>query len=535
MTTNLPAPEFVKRPGPIRKANRDADERYGTQSAIRRNLNKVFPDHWSFLIGEIALYSFIVLVLTGIYLTLFFDPSNTEVRYNGSYVPLKGVEMSRAYASTLDISFDTRAGLVFRQIHHWAALLFVAAIVAHLARVFFTGAFRKPRELNWLIGVGLLTLGLVEGFAGYSLPDDLLSGTGVRIAASVVQSIPVLGTWLSFFVFGGEFPGANFIPRLYVVHILLVPGILLALIGAHLGILWHQKHTDFPGPGKTEHNVVGHRVFPVFAAKSTGFFMLTFAMLALLGGLAQINPIWLFGPYDPSKVSSASQPDWYIGFLDGSTRLFPPWEFRGFGHTLPALFWPTVVLPGLMFTLLGLYPTLEAKFTGDKEIHHLLQRPRDAPARTGMGAMALSFYGILVLSGGNDVFAKTFDISLNAMTWAGRIGCIIVPPIAYKVTKTICVQLQEKDKEIAEHGIETGVIRQLESGEFVEDHLPKPVPVPDYPIVPNDRVAIPAAETGHGTGLAKRAGQAVGGFFVERRGGEGESERGDAPVGGGQQ
>lgn len=535
---SVTTPKFQKRPTPARKANRAIDERFGTQAAIRRNLNKVFPDHWSFMIGEIALYSFVILLLTGIYLTLFFDPSNVEVIYNGSYVPLKGVEMSRAYASTLDISFDTRAGLVFRQIHHWAALIFVASIVVHLLRVFFTGAYRKPREVNWLIGIGLLMLGLVEGFAGYSLPDDLLSGTGLRIAASIAQSIPIIGTWASFLVFNGEFPGENFIPRLYVVHILLVPGVLLALIGAHLGILWHQKHTDFPGPGKTEHNVVGHRVFPVFAVKSGGFFMLTFAVLALLGGLAQINPIWTFGPYDPAKVSSASQPDWYIGFLDGSTRLMPPWEFRGWGHTIPPLLWPTAVLPGVLFTLLAVYPFLEAKFTGDKASHNLLQRPREAPTRTALGAMSISFYLVLWISGGNDIIAHTFSISLNAMTWAGRIGLIVVPPIAYVATKKLCIHLNERDAEIAAHGIETGIIRQLPNGEFVEDHRPKPPAVPDYPVVPNDRFALTAGDGHgngqHGTGLARRAGKAVGGFFTEESEKPADGEGADSAVGGGQ-
>ncbi|AEH10486.1 MULTISPECIES: cytochrome bc1 complex cytochrome b subunit [Protofrankia] len=524
--TTVPPPPLVKRPGPVRALNRAADERFGTQAALRRNLNKVFPGHWSFMIGEIALYSFVILVLTGIYLTLFFDPSNTEVVYDGSYVPLKGVEMSRAYASTLEISFDTRAGLIFRQIHHWAALLFVASILVHLMRVFFTGAFRKPREVNWLIGVGLFVLGILEGFAGYSLPDDLLSGTGLRIAASIAQSIPVVGTWASFLVFNGEWPGENFIPRLYVVHILLVPGVLLALIGAHLGILWHQKHTDFPGPGKTEHNVVGHRVFPVFAAKSSGFFMLVFAMLALLGGLAQINPIWAFGPYDPANVSSASQPDWYIGFLDGSTRLFPPWEFRGLGHTVPAVFWPTLILPGILFTLLAVYPFIEAKVTGDKESHNLLQRPRETPTRTGLGAFAITFYLVLWISGGNDVIAKTFDISLNAMTWAGRVGAIVLPPIVFYFTRKLCIHLQERDREIAEHGIETGIIQQLPNGEFVEEHRPKLPPVPDHPRVPTDRVALPSAGDAHAKGaLVRRAGRAVSGFFVE------EEERQPEPTG----
>ncbi|WP_242423735.1 cytochrome b N-terminal domain-containing protein, partial [Frankia sp. EI5c] len=299
-----------------------------------------------------------------------------------------------------------------------------------------------------------------------------------------------------------------------------------ALIGAHMGILWHQKHTDFPGPGKTEHNVVGHRVFPVFAVKSGGFFMLTFAVLALLGGLAQINPIWTFGPYDPAKVSSASQPDWYIGFLDGSTRLMPPWEFRGLGHTIPALLWPTAILPGVLFTLAALYPFLEAKFTGDRASHNLLQRPRETPTRTALGVMSLSFYLVLWISGGNDIIAHTFSISLNAMTWAGRIGLIVVPPIAYWVTKKLCIALNERDHEISAHGIETGIIRQLANGEFVEDHRPKPPPVSDYPQVPTDRIPLPSGngDGGHGKGLARRAGAAVGGFFTE------ESEK---PVAGG--
>src|SRR5690349_11650840 len=278
ITTNLSGPDSgsvatmtsdaAVKPNPAQGLNRYLDDRLGTQGFLRRSMNKVFPDHWSFLLGEIALYSFIVLLLTGTYLTFFFHASGSEVLYNGSYVPLKGVRMSEAYRSTLDISFDVRAGLVFRQIHHWAALLFMASIVMHLLRVFFTGAFRKPREINWVIGVGLLTLGLVEGFAGYSLPDDLLSGTGLRIAASIMQSIPLVGTYVSFLVFGGEYPGSSIIGRLYVIHILLVPGIILALITAHRGLMWHQKHTQFPGPGRTENNVVGHRFYPGFMLKT---------------------------------------------------------------------------------------------------------------------------------------------------------------------------------------------------------------------------------------------------------------------------
>ena len=456
-------------------SGRFLDNRMGGSAFFRESLNKVFPDNWSFMIGEIALYSFVILLLTGTYLTLFFHDSTQQVIYHGSYTRLQDVSMSDAYASTLNISFDVRAGLVIRQIHHWAALLFIAGMVVHASRVFFTGAFRKPREINWLIGVGLMALGIGEGFAGYSLPDDLLSGTGLRIAYSIALSIPVVGTWAGYLVFGGPYPGTSIIPRLYVIHILLIPGIILALITAHLGILWHQKHTQFPGPGKTENNVVGERMFPVYSAKAGGFFMIVFAMLAALGGLAQINPIWLYGPYDPSNVSAGSQPDWYVGFLDGAVRIMPNWEFRGFGHTIPfMLLVPGAVIPGLMFAAFALYPFLEARFTGDHAYHNLLQRPRDAPTRAGCGMMALTFYSVMWASGGNDVMSSIFHVSLNALTWAGRILLIIAPPIAYKVTKLICIQLKRKEDEQIHHGYETGVVRRLPSGEYIEVHAPLP-------------------------------------------------------------
>ncbi|WP_283818582.1 cytochrome bc1 complex cytochrome b subunit [Jatrophihabitans telluris] len=463
---------FDKPRTPAGKAGKFMEERLSLAGGARKQLNKVFPDHWSFMMGEIALYSFIILILTGTFLTFFFDASMGEVKYDGSYVPLQGVEMSRAYASTLHISFDVRGGLILRQIHHWAALLFMASMTIHMFRIFFTGAFRKPRELNWLIGLGLITLGLVEGFAGYSLPDDLLSGTGLRIAEAIMQSIPVIGTWVAFLAFGGKFPGTEIIGRLYIVHVLLIPGILAGLIGAHMGLLIKQKHTEFPGPGKSEATVSGERMYPTYGAKAGGFFFIVFAVCAALGGLAQINPIWLYGPYNTAQVSAGSQPDFYIGFLDGSTRLFPSWEIRLWHHTIPALFWPTLVLPGILFSLAGAYPFLEAKLTGDRAHHNLLQRPRDVPVRTGLGSMAIVFYAVLLLSGGNDLIAKSFDISLNAMTWTGRIALLFAPPLAYLAAYKICLGLQRHDREVLEHGIETGIIKRLPNGEFIEIHQP---------------------------------------------------------------
>ncbi|MGC9671189.1 cytochrome b [Planosporangium sp. 12N6] len=448
------------------------DDRLGLARTVRAAMNKVFPDHWSFLLGEIALYSLVILLLTGTFLALFFDPSQTEVVYHGRYVPLRGIPMSRAYESALDISFDVRGGLIMRQIHHWAALLFMAGIVAHMLRIFFTGAFRRPREINWVIGTLLFWLGFIEGFAGYSLPDDALSGTGLRIAHAVILSVPVVGTWVATSLFGGEFPGTEILTRFYIAHVLILPALLLGLVAAHLGILVKQKHTQWPGPGRTEHNVVGERMVPGFAIRSSGFFMLTFGLLALLGGVFQINPIWIYGPYQAAVVSAASQPDWYVWFLDGALRLMPAWEIRALHHTVPPIFWAGVVLTGVLIAISITYPWVERRRLGDDRPHHLLQRPRDVPTRTALGAMAVAFFMVLTLSAANDVIAYKFRISLNAMTWAGRIGCLLLPPIVYWLTYRACLALQQHDREVLAHGVETGILQRMPDGRFVEVHQP---------------------------------------------------------------
>jgi ubiquinol-cytochrome c reductase cytochrome b subunit len=460
----------------------DLDVRYHPSAAVRRQLNKVFPTHWSFLLGEIALYSFIVLLLTGVYLTLFFDPSMNEVTYEGVYQPLRGVAMSKAFASALDISFEVRGGLFVRQVHHWAALMFAAAIMVHLARIFFTGAFRRPREANWIIGSLLLILAMFEGYFGYSLPDDLLSGIGIRAAlSSITLGMPVIGTWLHWALFGGDFPcgGVGYkcdaagyiIPRMYALHILLLPGIILALIGVHLALVWFQKHTQFPGPGRTEHNVVGVRVMPVFAVKSGAFFALTTAVLGLMGGLLQINPIWNLGPYQPSHVSAGSQPDFYMMWTEGLARIWPAWEFYPFHHTIPGPV-GVALLMGLVFVLLIIYPFLEKRFSGDYAHHNLLQRPRDAPARTAVGAMAIAFYMVLTLSAMNDIIALKFHISLNATTWIGRMGAVVLPPIVYFIAYRWAIGLQRSDRAVLEHGVETGIIKRLPHGAYIELHQP---------------------------------------------------------------
>ncbi|MEU6355434.1 ubiquinol-cytochrome c reductase cytochrome b subunit [Streptomyces sp. NPDC047072] len=436
-------------------------------------LRKAFPDHWSFLLGEIALYSFAVLMLTGVWLTLFFHPSMTEVVYDGSYRPLDGIRMSEAYRSTLDISFEVRGGLLIRQLHHWAALVFLAAIGIHLLRVFFTGAFRRPREVNWTIGVTLFLLALAEGFAGYSLPDDLLSGTGLRIAQGIMLSIPVAGTYISMFVFGGEYPGHEVIPRLYSLHILLVPGLLLALVTFHLILVFYLKHTQWAGRGRTNANAVGKPMFPQFMASSGGLFLMVFGVLTLLAGIAQVNPIWVYGPYRTDVVSTGSQPDWYVGFLEGSLRLVPPWETSVAGHTVMwNVLLPAVVLPLALFAVLYAYPFAERWFTGDDREHHLCDRPRDRPVRTGLGVAAICFYSVLLAAGGNDIIAHTFKASLNTLTWVFRIALLVLPPLAFLVTRHLCLALQEADRERLNEGEETGEIRQTIAGGYVESHEP---------------------------------------------------------------
>ncbi|MGZ4582217.1 MAG: cytochrome bc1 complex cytochrome b subunit, partial [Nocardioidaceae bacterium] len=450
-----------------------ADDRTGLATVSKKQIRKVFPDHRSFMLGEIALWSFVVLLLTGTFLTLWFHPSMSEVTYNGSYDQLRGVTMSDAYASTLHISFDVRGGLLMRQMHHWSAMLFVGAMFVHMMRVFMTGAFRKPREVNWVIGSLLLMLGILEGFAGYSLPDDLLSGTGLRIAEGLMQSIPVVGTYLSFFAFGGEFPGDMIIPRLYTVHILLIPGILLALIGAHMLLLVYQKHTQWPGPGRTNDNVVGYPMLPVYAAKAGGFFFIVFGVTALMGGLMAINPVWRFGPYNPSQVTAGSQPDWYMGVAEGLLRIMPNWETHVLGFTISwNVLIPGVVAPGIIFGAFIAYPFLEAWITGDKREHHLLQRPRNAPTRTAFLAAMVTLYGLLWMASGNDVLAVTFHLNLNYITYFMRGAIFVGPVIAFLITRRWCIALQRADEGRLLHGYESGVIMHSPEGAYAERHLP---------------------------------------------------------------
>ena len=449
------------------------DERTSLSGFVKFLGRKIFPNHWSFMLGEVALYSFIVILLSGTFLTLFFQASNAEVVYDGSYAPLKGVEMSAAMSSTLDLSFDIRGGLLMRQIHHWAALVFVASIGLHMLRIFFTGAFRKPRELNWIVGFLLFILAMAEGFTGYSLPDDLLSGNGLRIIDGMLKGIPIVGTWLSYLIFGGEFPGDQIVGRLYMLHIMVLPALVIAAIGIHLVLMVVNKHTQFAAPGATERNVVGVPILPVFAGKAAGFFFLVFGVIVAVASFVQINPVWVYGPYDPSPISAGTQPDWYIGFADGALRLVPSgWEFQTWGLTWSFNIIVPVLVLLVFLVLVAAYPYIEAWITGDKREHHIADRPRNAPTRTAIGAAGVTFYAVLWAAASSDIIATHFKLAVEHVTYTLQALLILGPIIAYFVTKRVCIGLQKKDREIALHGYESGRLVRMPSGEYIEVHQP---------------------------------------------------------------
>lgn len=461
---------------PTTKAGRAAiylDDRLGVAGLVKEFGRKIFPDHWSFMLGEVALYSFVSLLISGTFLTLFFQPSMVETTYDGSYIPLKGIDMSAAYASTLNLSFDVRGGLLMRQMHHWSALMFVAAITLHMCRVFFTGAFRKPRELNWVVGVVLWATAMIAGFTGYSLPDDLLSGNGLRIVDGMLMSIPLIGTWVSFLFFGNEFPGTDFINRLYMLHIMLIPALIIALLAVHLLMVVMHKHTHYPNPGAREDNVVGYPVLPVYAAKAGGFFFIVYGVLSVIAAAFTINPIWNYGPYDPSPVSAGTQPDWYIGFGDGALRLIPPhWEVVIGGYTFTFNVFLVLVVLGLFVGAIAMYPFFEKWVTGDDRNHNVLDRPRNRPVRTAIGAAGIAFYATLWAAASSDVMSYFFKWNVFLVTHVLQIGLILFPILAFTITKRTALALQRKDRELALHGVETGHVIRFPHGEFQELHRP---------------------------------------------------------------
>jgi ubiquinol-cytochrome c reductase cytochrome b subunit len=436
-----------------RRSVRWLDQRTASAPYLRKALRYLFPDHWSFLLGEVALYSFVVLVATGIYLTFFFVDSTKEVVYNGPYAPLHGQEMSEAYRSVVQLSLSVRAGLLIRQTHHWAANVFIAAIVLHLLRVFFTGAYRKPRELTYWLGLTMLTLALLEAYIGYSLVDDLMSGMGLVIGYSVGLSIPFVGENLMNWLFGGMFPGSEQLwPRMYIAHVLLFPVLIGLLLGAHLLLVAMRHHTQFrQRKEQTEETIVGVPAWPGQAPRSLGLMVGTAAFLFLLGGLVQINPIWLWGPYHTYSSTNGAQPDWYLGWLIGGLRLVPSFDLVIAGYTVvPNPFWGGIALPLLVFGFLYLWPWLERRFTGDQAFHNLLDRPRDAPVRTGIGVGVVTWVVLIFFAGASDRVYVTFGLGYIPQIWFYRVAIWVLPVLFGFVAWWICKELQAGEKILAD-------------------------------------------------------------------------------------
>jgi ubiquinol-cytochrome c reductase cytochrome b subunit len=433
----------------IHRLVRFLDSRAGAAPLLKKTLRYLFPDHWSFLLGETALYSFLVLVGTGVYLTLFFEPSTAKTVYEGSYAPLRGMRMSEAYRSVVDISFERKAGLLIRQTHHWAANIFIAAIVLHLLRVFFTGAFRKPRDLVYYVGLAMLMLALLEGFLGYSLADDLLSGMGLAIAYSVALSFPLFGANLALLLWGAPFPGDHsFWPRMYIAHVFIIPLLIAALITLHLALIVARHHTQFRRERRqTDSTIVGLPTFPGYAPRSLGLACSVVALLFLLGGLVQINPIWLWGPYEVSQATNGAQPDWYLGWLIGGLRLMPGFDVTIGDYTLvPNPFWGGAGFPLVVFAVLFLWPTLERRLTKDHRPHNLLDRPRNVPWRTSLGVALLTWVFLVFVFGTADRVDVFFGLSYVGQLWVYRVLVWVLPLLAGVFTFRLCRGLQDVDR-----------------------------------------------------------------------------------------
>lgn len=438
---------------------------------LRRGVQSVFPTSWSRMLAWVAVASLSVTILSGVYLALYFNPSMSEVTYRGPVDYLRGVVVTRAYASALDISFEVHGGLFVRQLHSWAASLFIASLLASLAAAFFTGIFRRPRRAVWAVGALLVPLGVFEAYTGNLLLDDGLSGTSLRMVSGYTLTVPVLGTRLNEMLFGGEFPGTHVIGRLYLVHLAL-PGVIIGVVALAAVLLRRNRNPVSPSDTRRRRTVVGVRYRRGAAVPALAVCAFTASVLAVMAGLFQVNPIWLYGPADPANAAATSTPPWYFGWVDGAVRLWPAWDLHLGRYTIPAPFWPSVVLLGISFAVLTLYPWIEQRITHDDAPHHRPQRPRDTPGRTALGVGVIVFYGCLQLAGGTDVISAAFQLSADGLFWTLRLALLVLPPLAAITTYRICRWLQQRDQDSVENGIETGIIERLQNGGYHEKHQP---------------------------------------------------------------
>lgn len=430
------------------------------------------PLHWSNVFGVIAFACVAVIFVSGFILMFFYTPSSELVTYRGSYAPLKGVEVSKAFESTMAISFEVRGGLALRQLHHWAALLLPAAIIMQMLVMFFTGGFRRPRQGSWVMLFLLLIVALAGGWSGYALPDDMLSGSGLRIVQGIVLGIPLIGSWAAMLLFGGDYPG-SIIENLYPIHVVAVPIALVALLVGRAWSSYTHKAAQFAAPGRREDEVVGVPTLPNAATRATGQFALVVGALVLMAATVSVSPVWHYGPADPANASAGSQPDWYTGFLDGALRLVPPgWEFEWLGYTWTLSVLAPLAVVGAFLLLVAVYPFIEGWITHDPRDHQILDRPRNAATRTGIGVAGIVFYGVLWGAASADIAATQLQLGLESVIVAFQVALLVAPTVAFEITRRVCLGLQKKDREIALHGYETGRIVRLPGGEYMEVHRP---------------------------------------------------------------
>ena len=431
-------------------ATKPAQPRKAARAAAR--LTAPPGDRWAAAFGRIAGYSFAVAVVTGIPLLPFFRPSMASLVYHGSYRLLDGVTMSQAYQSVLAISFDVRGGLLIRQVHHWSADLFVAAVILRLLRAFFRGRFSGRALPDWLIWVTLLPLGMLAAYTGTILPDDGLSGGSLGVITGVLLSVPLVGTHLVFWIFGGAPPGHQVIGSDYWVHILVLPALAgaLLLLSFRPSLRWARRMRPDP------------------------LLLFTCAVLVLLGTIAQINPVWLVGPYQPGSISAEAVPDWYMAFLDGALRIMPAWELTVAGHPLAlGVLIPGLVVPALFFTCLALYPLADRRTASGRPPRGLLPpMPADLANRTATGVAGLTFYGLLWAAAANDQIAFHLHLDLYTVTWIFRVLVLAGPALAFLLTRVICHALADRRRDEERHGRETGRIVMNPQGGYTEIREP---------------------------------------------------------------
>jgi ubiquinol-cytochrome c reductase cytochrome b subunit len=435
---------------------------------IGRLRRRAVPNHWTQWFGIVPIALTAVLFVTGVILTVFYSASSDIVVYDGSYAPLHGVPVSKAFDSVMNISFEVRGGLLVRQAHHWAALALPASIAVQLAILFFTGGYRRPRRGSWLLLMLVLLVALGTGWTGYALPDDLLAGTGLRITQGVALGIPVVGAWISQLIFGGPFPGSP-IEQLAPLHIVVLPLVLIALIGIRALVVLQQPAARFPVAATRREPVIPS--WPNGATRAAGLSAIVAGLIVVIAATVTVSPVWLNGPSDPGNVGAGSQPDWYTGFLDGALRLVPPgWEVEWLGYTWTfAILIPLAVVT-LFIAAVAIHPFLESWITTDKVEHELLDRPRNAENRTALGVAGLVFIGTLWGAGAADHIAVLFRLSLEGVLIGFQVLLIAGPIAAFVLARRFCLALQDKDRDIVQHGWETGNIVRLPGGEYAEVH-----------------------------------------------------------------